>query len=270
MRLFSGREITLYDSAIGQPRLDPNPPPLPKPREVELLRRRRRAGHSRRSLAIAVVAPAVIAGLSGFFLAPTFGHEDGAGFVPSTASAAELAAWSEHPVNPATQRPLAPMIQGNQLASWSSPSPTLRPDRPVRISIPDAGVSAPIDAVGANSRGLEIPDLGRTGWWRGGPRPGEAGRAVIVGHIDSKTGPDVFGRVPDLHRGAPISIEDASGARHLYVVVGATEVRKARFPTNAVYGPAKRPVLVLITCGGPYDAAAGHYRDNVLVYARAA
>jgi hypothetical protein len=93
---------------------------------------------------------------------------------------------------------------------------------------------------------------------------------VIVGHLDSKKGPDVFGHVPDLHRGAPISIEDASGAHHLYVVVGATEVRKARFPTNAVYGPAKRPVLVLITCGGPYDAALGHYRDNVLVYARSA
>jgi hypothetical protein len=45
-------------------------------------------------------------------------------------------------------------------------------------------------------------------------------------------------------------------------------VEKAAFPTSEVYGPAPNPVLVLITCGGPYDAALGHYRDNVLVYAR--
>jgi hypothetical protein len=160
MGLFSGREITLYASAIGQPRLDTQAPAPPKPRQESLRRARlrRRARHSRRSLAIAVLAPAVIAGLSGFLLAPTFGHEDGAGFVPSSASAAELAEWSEHPADPSTLKPLAPMIKtasgGSQLASWSSPTPVLRPDVPVRISIPDAGVSSPVDAIGANSRGL--------------------------------------------------------------------------------------------------------------------
>ncbi len=42
---------------------------------------------------------------------------------------------------------------------------------------------------------------------------------------------------------------------------------KQRFPTAAVYGPAPGPVLRLITCGGQFDAASGHYRDNVVVYA---
>jgi hypothetical protein len=27
------------------------------------------------------------------------------------------------------------------------------------------------------------------------------------------------------------------------------------------------PRLVLITCGGPFDAATGNYEDNVVVYA---
>jgi hypothetical protein len=34
-----------------------------------------------------------------------------------------------------------------------------------------------------------------------------------------------------------------------------------------VYGSSSRPVLVLITCGGPYTEGSG-YRDNVIVYAR--
>jgi len=31
---------------------------------------------------------------------------------------------------------------------------------------------------------------------------------------------------------------------------------------------ADRPVLILVTCGGPYTPGVG-YRDNVLIYARA-
>jgi hypothetical protein len=28
------------------------------------------------------------------------------------------------------------------------------------------------------------------------------------------------------------------------------------------------PKLALVTCGGPFDAATGHYLDNVIVWAR--
>ncbi len=28
-----------------------------------------------------------------------------------------------------------------------------------------------------------------------------------------------------------------------------------------------RPRLVLVTCGGPFDRVAGHYRDNVVLTA---
>jgi sortase (surface protein transpeptidase) len=90
-----------------------------------------------------------------------------------------------------------------------------------------------------------------------------------VGHLDSLKGADVFAHVPDLAAGDAIAVRDATGEYHHYAVVGVTRVEKAQFPTADVYGPAPRPVLVLITCGGPYDKALGHYRDNVLVYARA-
>ena len=81
-------------------------------------------------------------------------------------------------------------------------------------------------------------------------------------------GPGVFERVPSLERGERIDITDNRGAVHTYRVVGVTRVHKTRFPTHAVYGPSQHPVLVLVTCGGPYEG--GHYRDNVLVYARSA
>jgi hypothetical protein len=52
-------------------------------------------------------------------------------------------------------------------------------------------------------------------------------------------------------------------------VVGLAQVRKDRFPTSSVYGHADAPVLVLVTCGGPFRPGRG-YRDNVLLFARAA
>ena len=34
-----------------------------------------------------------------------------------------------------------------------------------------------------------------------------------------------------------------------------------------MYGRAGYPSLRLITCGGPFDQATGHYVDNIIVYA---
>jgi hypothetical protein len=41
---------------------------------------------------------------------------------------------------------------------------------------------------------------------------------------------------------------------------------KDSLPTS-LYSRRGRPRLVLVTCGGPFDAGIGHYRDNVVVTA---
>jgi hypothetical protein len=46
-------------------------------------------------------------------------------------------------------------------------------------------------------------------------------------------------------------------------------VPKSGFPADAVLRPTPAPELVLITCGGPFTSGHG-YRDNVILYARAA
>jgi hypothetical protein len=42
---------------------------------------------------------------------------------------------------------------------------------------------------------------------------------------------------------------------------------KRRFPTDEVYYPTLEPMLRLVTCGGAFDPASGHYTDNVIVFA---
>ena len=42
---------------------------------------------------------------------------------------------------------------------------------------------------------------------------------------------------------------------------------KDQFPTEKVYGPTPDAELRLITCGGAFDPATGHYLSNIVVYA---
>lgn len=149
-----------------------------------------------------------------------------------------------------------------------APSSGPRPGLPARLFIPAAGVRATVSTVGATRRGIEIPAPGRTGWYRAGPRPGEPGRAVIVGHFDARQGPGVFVRLRRLKRGDDVEVRDSRGRVHRFGVVTKERVDKTRFPTRDVYGSTSRRVLVLVTCGGPVRRGGG-YRDNVLVYARA-
>ena len=43
-------------------------------------------------------------------------------------------------------------------------------------------------------------------------------------------------------------------------------MRKAALPSS-IYTRTGAPKLVLVTCGGPFDARSGHYRDNIVVTA---
>ena len=65
---------------------------------------------------------------------------------------------------------------------------------PVRLRIPALGIDTALQRLGrAADRTVEAPtDPGVAGWFTGGPRPGQAGPAVVLGHVDSRRGPGVF------------------------------------------------------------------------------
>ena len=142
---------------------------------------------------------------------------------------------------------------------------------PVRLRIPALGITTPLQPLGRNPDGtIAVPtDPDVAGWYADGPRPGQQGPAVILGHVDSTDGPAVFFRLAQLPRGAAVYVDLADGSRTSFRVVGRSRVPKSRFPTDVVYLPTLQPSLRLVTCGGSFDYAVRHYRDNVIVYADA-
>jgi Sortase domain len=234
-------------------------------RAAERTRRRPRIG-----LILAVLVPALAAGAAVLAMAP---GERVTGLSGDARALARQAAIGRD-LGSHTTRALEPIVavRGRSGVRPSDLEPLaggVRPAVPDHIWIPAAGVDTVVDSVGLKRDGtIEVPGLGRGGWYDGGARPGEPGRAVIIGHLDTGRGPGVFARVPGLQPGQQIDVIDRRGDEYRYEVVGRAQVAKDRFPVSEVYGGDGRPVLVLVTCGGPYIQGQG-YRDNVLVYAKA-
>jgi len=145
----------------------------------------------------------------------------------------------------------------------------------VSIAIPAIGVHSRLLRVGLNRDGtIRVPPLNdppRTNdaaWYKYSPSPGQAGPAVIVGHVDSaSTGPSVFFRLGALDPGDMVDITLADHQVAVFRVTGVRLYRKARFPTSTVYGQTGYAALRLITCGGSFDAQTHHYLSNVVAFA---
>lgn len=156
-------------------------------------------------------------------------------------------------------------------ASPAAAALTLARSIPVTITIPAISVSAPVMELGLDDGALAVPPLGNhnlAGWYKYGATPGQLGPAVIAGHIDSATGPSVFYHLAGLKDGDRISITLQDKQIAVFAVTGLQQVAKTSFPTDEVYGPTPYASLRLITCGGTFDYATGHYLSNVIVYAR--
>jgi hypothetical protein len=144
---------------------------------------------------------------------------------------------------------------------------------PVAIKIPAIGVRSRLQSLGQNPDGsVQVPSprsrhYDEAGWYRYSPTPGSLGPAVIVGHLDSVSGPSVFYRLGALRPRDTVLVTRADGSTAVFAVDQVRRYRKSNFPTQLVYGNTNHAALRLITCGGPIDPATNHYLDNVIVLA---
>ncbi|GAA4564271.1 class F sortase [Micromonospora coerulea] len=156
-------------------------------------------------------------------------------------------------------------------ASDGQPAGRLPASRPVRLSVPAIKVSAPVTPVGqAKDGSIDVPPLTKhhqTGWYDRGPTPGEPGRAIIVGHVDTKRGPAVFYDLGKLKPGDRIEVTRSDRSVVTFKVDTVEHFDKADLPADRVYGDDGPPGLRLITCGGEWLGGRTGYADNVIAFA---
>lgn len=142
---------------------------------------------------------------------------------------------------------------------------------PTRVAIPAIDVDVDLVRLGLNIDGsMEVPDFGLAGWYTDGPEPGRPGPAVIVAHVDSRAGPDVFAHLGDLTPGDEIGVVYDSGDTVTFFAGSQEQTPKGELPVAAIWPTTNERLLTLITCGGEFDRRVRHYRDNLIVYASSA
>jgi LPXTG-site transpeptidase (sortase) family protein len=190
-----------------------------------------------------------------------------AGLVVAGAGGAGLA-LTRHPV--ATIYPAAAVLPAptGPIAAVPEQGP-VQVSPPVALTIPSIGVQTSLVDLGLTATGaLQVPpSTAVAGWYTGSPRPGAVGSAVIAGHIDSRTGPGVFYHLSSLRPGDRVYVRRADGTLAAFRVTVVRQYLKDDFPTSVVYGAVPDAELRLITCGGTFDYATGHYLSNTVAYA---
>ncbi len=169
-------------------------------------------------------------------------------------------------------------IQQQPEPTASQPSDPPKPVRPLarsvpsRLRIPKLHVDSPIMKLGLNAdHTIQVPPLSRpnlTGWWDGGPTPGERGASVILGHNIGNGRTSVFEKLGTLKPGDRVEVTRGNGSVATFEITKLEEIPKSSFPTGKVYGKLSYPGIRLITCGGRFDASWGHHVDNIIAYGK--
>ena len=148
---------------------------------------------------------------------------------------------------------------------------------PIYITVSRAGqtaplIDAPIDGPSYTQAdgNLEPRSLmavswdGDTGW----VEPGYPGTSILVGHVDTKTGPNVFTNISEIQPGDKITIRYSGGKSVCFGSTGYKQEPKGSLKHDtAVYTPSNVPLLRLITCDNTTPFKNGHYEGNWAVLA---
>lgn len=160
------------------------------------------------------------------------------------------------------------------LTALGSPSAVADIISPNRIVIPKIHAQAPIVPVGTTPDGeLDVPLDPRTvGWWRYGAKPGATvGTAILAGHINYAGVTGSMAKIGRLNPGDEVYVfgRQNANAKHevRFRVTGVRTYHKTHLPYRQIFDQKSVGRIVIVTCGGPFDAATGNYLDNIIVYA---
>ncbi len=139
---------------------------------------------------------------------------------------------------------------------------------PNRLVMAAVEVDAPVIEVGVQDRVLGVPEDPRElGRWSDGARPFDGtGSIVLTGHVDYRGIPGALKPLVDLAPGDEAFLFGAGGQEVRYVTESVNVYLKQALPFEEIFVFDIAERLVLITCGGEFDRATGHYESNIVAY----
>jgi LPXTG-site transpeptidase (sortase) family protein len=158
--------------------------------------------------------------------------------------------------------------------AWPQQVPYSDSRLPAQVVIPELDIAADVRPVGmTDATTMQVPsDISVVGWFDDSVLPiSTAGNTVLVGHRDGVEDPNgVFRHLGDLQKGDLVEVEDLSQEHLEYEVTRVDVIGRDEFAGEApwIFNRIGKHHLVLLTCGGSYDASRGGYQANVIVVAK--
>lgn len=238
----------------------------------------RSPGQPSRLLVLAAVLAFVAFLVGGTLVLRAFSEDDGGPPVPPASAARPYpdptgGGGGTSAVQPAV-RLEADQPPGAQAPQQPAPPVVpLPPSSPTRVVIPEIAVDAPFVGLGLEPSGeLAVPDpadRNLAGWYKDAATPGSVGTAVVVAHVDTKSGPAAFYGLGALRPGDTADIVRSDGMIATFRIESVEVFDKKSFPNDRVYADTPDAQLRLITCGGTYKkGAGGGYDANVVAFAK--
>jgi sortase (surface protein transpeptidase) len=165
-------------------------------------------------------------------------------------------------------RPSAHHHQSSPTPAVATATPSPGPHVPAQLVIPKINVNATVEQVGVDQyNNMAVPSKStNVAWYKFGPMPGQAGDAVIDGHLDWYNGPAVFWSLSKLQAGDEIDIIGQDGAKLQFQVSDNQSVPYTSHPAG-LFAASGSPRLSLITCAGSWDKQKKIYSQRLIVNA---
>lgn len=165
------------------------------------------------------------------------------------------------------QTPALPPAQGLDDLAEAGAKRAAR--EPVSITIDRLGlVNTTVRAEGVEPNGeMSVPPAKEIGWYKYGPVPGDAGSAVLAGHVAFDGVDGAFRHLDEMEVGDRVIVERQDGTTATFAVTDRLQVAKTSLPFDEIFARAGTARVALITCGGDFDYDARSYSDNVIVIA---
>src|SRR5215210_6461942 len=140
---------------------------------------------------------------------------------------------------------------------------------PIGLAIESAGIDAGIENLRVVDGAMQDPSgPWIVAWYENLGALGKIGNVVMAGHIDYwNVGPAVFYNLSTLEPGQEIVVTGDDGRTYPFTVEWVRQYDSESIPLDEVAGPTTEQTLTLITCGGAFDYANGHYLQRTVVRA---
>jgi sortase A len=141
---------------------------------------------------------------------------------------------------------------------------------PTQVVIPRIGVRAALESNGlSRASDAHAPFKWEdAAWFSRGPRPGDVGKALVFGHLDSTCCPAIFWNLNSLRTGDRVQIVYPAGRTLTFQVVWSHVYWNKDVPTHWLYDRGQQRALVLDTCSGVFHAGDEGYDRKLFVFAR--